>query len=105
MGRTEAWSIREHERLQVTPRQRLCRALVSLGYLKRQLHASASKARGGQGNTRKWTLIASLYQGRKLELIRKLESSAPAGRGLRKGNVGLGDSLFPPRSSRACSLH
>lgn len=69
MGRTEAWNIREHQRLQVKPRHRLCRALVSLHHSMRQLHASPSKARGGQGNTRKWTLIASLYQGWKLELI------------------------------------
>lgn len=35
----------------------------------------------GQGNTRKRTLIASLYQGRKLELIRKLDSRIPVGGG------------------------
>lgn len=105
MGRTEAWSFREHERLQVKPRHRLCRALVSLRHSMRQLHASPSKAKGGQGNTRKWTLIASLYQGWKLELIRKLGSSAPAGRGLCKGNLAVADSLFPPCSSRACSLY
>lgn len=35
----------------------------------------------GQGNTRECTLIASFYQTRKLQLIRKLESSLPVGRG------------------------
>ena len=50
MGRTEAWSIREQERLQVTPRHELHRALVSLGPSMRQLHAT--QARPGEVKAR-----------------------------------------------------
>lgn len=48
----------------------------------------------GQGNTRKWTLIASLYQGRKLQADKNCGIKYPTWRrSLPKGSVGVGDSL------------
>lgn len=60
--------------------------------LLRDIHFNASMPWRGQGNTRKWTLIASFYQGRKLPVDKKVGVEHPTWSSLPEGSVGRGDS-------------